>query len=208
MPLHCILWQSRARKTWTTLCSTTESSTILKADSLFCPAEAGVTNCAMEQGRHTWRVSGSSLCIASGHRSRMTMLIPSHLGLTAGGLWGLREGISRSRNLGMNPTLNSTLNQAAQAASASTFSALNTAASATSTASAAPQAAAQQATAAAASSAKTAEARATAAVRSPAFRVRLNAVLNSITRRGTFVGNNAGVLGESRATIGCIFTKA
>lgn len=114
-------------------------------------------------------------------------------GLTAGGLWGLREGLARSRKLGTNPTLNSTLNQAAQAATASTSSALNTAASATSAA--APPAAAQQAsTAAASSAAKTAENRATAAVKSPAFRVRLNAVLNSITRRGTFVGNNAGVL--------------
>lgn len=122
-------------------------------------------------------------------------------GLTAGGLWGLREGLARSRKLGTNPTLNSTLNQAAQAASASTSSALNTAASATSAAT--PAAAAQQASTAAASSAKTAESRATAAVRSPAFRVRLNAVLNSITRRGTFVGNNAGVLGELLQVPGC-----
>jgi len=33
-------------------------------------------------------------------------------------------------------------------------------------------------------------------VQSPTFRLRLNMVLNQLTRRGSFFGNSAGVIGE------------
>lgn len=32
-------------------------------------------------------------------------------------------------------------------------------------------------------------------------RLRLNSILNSVTRRGSFMGNSAGVLGESRSPV-------
>jgi len=35
---------------------------------------------------------------------------------------------------------------------------------------------------------------------SPALKIRLNTVLNSMTRRGPFIGNSAGVLGKSLTT--------
>lgn len=32
---------------------------------------------------------------------------------------------------------------------------------------------------------------------SPAFKIRLNTVLNGMTRRGPFIGNSAGVMGKN-----------
>lgn len=203
-----------------------ESLVISQEARLFYPAEAGATSFAMELEQPTSVVSEDVIqrgCLASITFPVMLrkitafestadvvgmFLLLSLVGLTAGGLWGLREGLARSRRMPAAPaasagastaTVGNIFNQAAQAASASTSAALNTAS--TKTAAAAEAAAAGtsagNAAEAATSSAKSAEARAQAAVRnSPAFRVRLNAVLNSVTRRGTFVGNNAGVLGR------------
>jgi len=112
-------------------------------------------------------------------------------GLGAGGLWGLREGWVRSRKIPMaSASTASTLKQASTSAASSTAASLGTAANV-----AKPAVEAAATTATSAAPAATARASAAAsALRSPSFRVRLNTVLNSITRRGSFVGNNAGVL--------------
>lgn len=36
-------------------------------------------------------------------------------------------------------------------------------------------------------------------------RLRINSILNSVTRRGTFIGNSAGVLGESTFPVGNVY---
>ena len=117
-------------------------------------------------------------------------------GLSAGGLWGLREGLARSRRFptSSNSTINTIAKQASTAAEASTSASLGGAASA---------AQSPSAPAAFPTSTKTSPRSESAAgpVRTPGFRIRLNAVLNSVTRRGTFVGNNAGVLGTVRTVI-------
>ncbi|KAL7006910.1 Mitochondrial import inner membrane translocase subunit tim23 [Cystobasidiomycetes sp. EMM_F5] len=124
---------------------------------------------------------GDELCYGTG----TTYLF----GLGAGGLWGLREGWARSRRIPMTSsiTLDSTLKQASSAATAAVNSSLK---SGTVGVSPATVTGATAATATAPSAAS----RASSTLRSPSFRVRLNTVLNSITRRGSFVGNNAGVL--------------
>lgn len=38
---------------------------------------------------------------------------------------------------------------------------------------------------------------------SPAFKIRLNTVLNGMTRRGPFIGNSAGVMGKKHDQ--CLF---
>lgn len=93
-------------------------------------------------------------------------------GLAAGGVWGFRDGLFR-------PVYNSKASLGALSAQ---------------------QAAVQNATAPGTGEAAAA---ATAASGKPQplrlgtpFRLRLNTVLNAVTSRGTFVGNNAGVLGE------------
>lgn len=97
------------------------------------------------------------------------ILLPS--GLAAGGIWGVRDGLFR-------PVYNSKASLGALSSQ---------------------QAAVQNATAAGA--AEAAAAASTAAGKpqplrlGTPFRLRLNTVLNAVTSRGTFVGNNAGVLG-------------
>lgn len=39
-------------------------------------------------------------------------------------------------------------------------------------------------------------------------RLRINAILNSVTRRGTFVGNSAGVLGQCSKRVLVLFVSA
>lgn len=114
-------------------------------------------------------------------------------GLAAGGVWGLREGLRRPAAPKMAtssgtaaPLLNATspiapLGASTVGAQATSF-AKGAAAEATKSG---PEAAAEKAKLNAANAARVSS------------RLRWNNVLNQVTRRGSFTGNSAGVLGKS-----------
>lgn len=100
-------------------------------------------------------------------------------GLGMGGLWGLREGWQRSQAIAAGRLARSMANASGVAAAA---------------------AAAAQKAPAPSPTGPVAAAAAAAFEGSPggvSWRLRLNAILNGITRRGSFTGNTSGVLGQS-----------
>ena len=103
-------------------------------------------------------------------------------GLAFGGLWGLREGYARPLYKNLASTVNGTLKPQASTLAAAQASAATAAASPSSTS----QPITRQ------------------RMQSAPFRLRLNTVLNAMTSRGSFVGNNAGVLGTSDLSIAII----
>lgn len=103
-------------------------------------------------------------------------------GLGLGGLWGLREGWQRSKAIAAGRMARSLASSAAAAASAQK-------------AAAAAQAASSKPAATGAAGAATAAFE--GATGGVSWRLRLNAILNGITRRGSFTGNTCGILGSS-----------
>ena len=118
------------------------------------------------------------------------------LGLATGGMWGLIEGARR-------PLTRATPSAAFSLASLNAMSAreARAAAAAAGGEPVAPGAAPAAAAASAGPSrpnpgpAPGTATAAAAAPRQPTMRLRINTILNSMTSRGSFVGNNAGVLG-------------
>ncbi|GAA93468.1 uncharacterized protein L969DRAFT_86171 [Mixia osmundae IAM 14324] len=117
-------------------------------------------------------------------------------GLATGGLWGLREGLAKPLRSSVFPATAAATTVDTAASGATLSGAEAFAAGRRPHAATAPF----QSVAAAAQAGPTAglgaaqAPQATFSPRSPGFKLRLNTVLNSITRRGTFLGNNAGVL--------------
>lgn len=134
-------------------------------------------------------------------------------GLAAGGLWGVYEGFRRPLTRATPSasftlaSLNAPYKRAAEAAAAAAGGSAAAAASAVPPpgAASAPFAAAAPpppmgqaagtSSATAPPGASAGSAPAAAARASPTMKLRLNTILNSATARGTFLGNNAGVLG-------------
>lgn len=127
---------------------------------------------AMEPGPPTCLVSS----IIGTQAIHLSLMLVSATGLAAGGLWGLREGLTR-------PIYRSSLGQAAAATGSIALDALGKV-----------QQQAATAAASAAGNSTSQPARPQMRMSAP-LRLRLNTVLNAMTSRGTFVGNNAGVLG-------------
>ena len=147
--------------------------------------------------------------------------IAERAGLALGGAWGVFEGFRRPLTRATPSasftlaSLNAPYKRAAESAFAATAGAA-TGGPAAAAASAAPPAGAAAAPFAAAappppmgqaagtssatapSGGSTGPAPAAAARASPTMKLRLNTILNSATARGTFLGNNAGVLGAPR----------
>ncbi|KAK4055885.1 Mitochondrial import inner membrane translocase subunit tim23 [Microbotryomycetes sp. JL221] len=118
-------------------------------------------------------------------------------GLALGGVWGLREGLRRDLMPRNTPaTAGATLAESSATAATQTAGATPKA----SAVGAQAKAFAQQAAAAAASTASQSSTTATGTssaaqqARRVSRRLRWNHVLNEVTRRGSFTGNNAGVL--------------
>lgn len=118
-------------------------------------------------------------------------LMVSFIGLAAGGLWGLREGL-RKDVIPRNTATATPLAAGTTAPAASAVGAQATAFANTAAAKAAPTAAAAAATATPEAAAAGTAAQAQA--RRISRRLRWNNVLNQVTRRGSFTGNSAGVL--------------
>lgn len=126
--------------------------------------------------------------------SVLTPLLRPCVGLALGGLWGLREGIRK-------PVLPAKGTATVASTSAAPAAAATAAAPATATATApAASAVGAQATAfakdAAAAAATTPEGTAARPAPRVSARLRWNNILNQVTRRGSFAGNTAGVLGR------------
>ena len=103
-------------------------------------------------------------------------------GLAFGGLWGFKEGWGRSKAIAAGRI----------AKSLGTFSSPSKTSSGLSSAGSA----AGMSTAAAAASLGAGSTTQTSSLGSVSWRLRLNAILNGITRRGSFTGNTCGILGE------------
>lgn len=119
-------------------------------------------------------------------------------GLALGGVWGLREGLKRDLMPRNTPaTAGATLaNSSATAATQTAGSAPKASAIGAQAKAFAEQAAATSSAASSTSSSSSASSAAAAAsqARKVSRRLRWNHVLNQVTRRGSFTGNNAGVL--------------
>ncbi|KAM0786430.1 hypothetical protein ACM66B_001894 [Microbotryomycetes sp. NB124-2] len=117
-------------------------------------------------------------------------------GLALGGVWGLREGLRKDIMPRNTPaTAGSALAQSSATAATQTAGSAPKAAAIGSQAKAfAEQAAAAQASSTSATASASTASAAQQQARRISRRLRWNHVLNQVTRRGSFTGNNAGVL--------------
>lgn len=113
-------------------------------------------------------------------------------GLGLGGLWGLREGWQRSKAIAAGRMARSLASSAAAAASAQK-------------AAVAAQAASSKSAATGAAGAATAAFE--GATGGVSWRLRLNAILNGITRRGSFTGNTCGILALMYNAFNCTLDR-
>lgn len=120
-------------------------------------------------------------------------------GLALGGIWGLREGWARSRAIAAARMARSAAAQLEKSALGESGAAAGAGSAPGAGRGFGPAAAGSSTTAGKGAAAAALDGAMGATPGGISWRLRLNAILNGITRRGSFTGNTCGVLGPSRS---------